>query len=658
MAYSNIVLIVLLVCCLLAVPSSAQQTGLQLYGRFELTLVSGKTYMHPHRDVRIWCEFTSPTGREYRHEGYWNGGNDYRVRFAPQEAGQWRYRTSCSDTTNGRLRGISGEFTVEPYSGDEAFRAKGWLKVSDNGRYLTYGDGTPFFYLADTDWELAWMSRLPEVRPYLADRRRKGFTALQICTMSMIYLPPPGVSNRNGEPVFLDNDFSMLNPRYFDYLDSLIGEVNDSGMIAMIVPLWGNMNEQFAFHEYHRRVLTNEQTRLLNHYIGARYGGYNVAWIVTTDEKYDTPERQRFWAEIAQTLKNAGGWNHLATLHPTARRGTFDDFGEEADWLDFYMYQAPHSVGTDFTWQGAAMGFCNTNSLKPVICGEMPYEDFYNNLPTRIDPGAFRIAARHIRQAGYESLLAGSTGGITYGANGIWQWSIPERMGLLFPRYTWDSAMHLPGSEHIGVLRKLMVDHQWYNLRSRQDLIAGPVTSRENYIPIAGDSTRLLVYLPMWTTSVPVNLAAIGRRVTGYWINPSTGDTAHSVDITEAEGLDRFTLTPPDTSDWLFVAISREPPVEIVRLPGSPIFHVLSLAPNPCRGRICLYFTLEEPGELTVRWWDMLGRPVGFQQHSVSEGLREVIISGLGMGAYYLTCTYTSKEGRSEVWETKVVSAK
>ncbi len=28
------------------------------------------------------------------------------------------------------------------------------LKVSPNGRYLTRADGTPFFWLGDTAWEL------------------------------------------------------------------------------------------------------------------------------------------------------------------------------------------------------------------------------------------------------------------------------------------------------------------------------------------------------------------------------------------------------------------------------------------------------------------------------------------------------------------------
>ena len=32
--------------------------------------------------------------------------------------------------------------------------AERWLKLSDNKRFLVRADGTPFFYLGDTAWEL------------------------------------------------------------------------------------------------------------------------------------------------------------------------------------------------------------------------------------------------------------------------------------------------------------------------------------------------------------------------------------------------------------------------------------------------------------------------------------------------------------------------
>ncbi len=40
------------------------------------------------------------------------------------------------------------------WNGPSADFSHGKLKVSENKRFLVYEDGTPFFYLGDTGWEL------------------------------------------------------------------------------------------------------------------------------------------------------------------------------------------------------------------------------------------------------------------------------------------------------------------------------------------------------------------------------------------------------------------------------------------------------------------------------------------------------------------------
>ncbi len=40
------------------------------------------------------------------------------------------------------------------------------IRVSNNHRYLTRSDGTPFFYLGDTAWELFHRLTLPEACHY------------------------------------------------------------------------------------------------------------------------------------------------------------------------------------------------------------------------------------------------------------------------------------------------------------------------------------------------------------------------------------------------------------------------------------------------------------------------------------------------------------
>ena len=56
----------------------------------------------------------------------------------------------------------------------------GPLAVSENGRYLTWHDATPFYYVADTPWQLLASLDLPETREYIDLRAEQGFTALQL----------------------------------------------------------------------------------------------------------------------------------------------------------------------------------------------------------------------------------------------------------------------------------------------------------------------------------------------------------------------------------------------------------------------------------------------------------------------------------------------
>jgi hypothetical protein len=53
------------------------------------------------------------------------------------------------------------------------------LKVSENKRFLVKEDGSPFFYLGDTAWELFHRLNREEADKYLDNRAKKGFTVIQ-----------------------------------------------------------------------------------------------------------------------------------------------------------------------------------------------------------------------------------------------------------------------------------------------------------------------------------------------------------------------------------------------------------------------------------------------------------------------------------------------
>ena len=52
-----------------------------------LTFEAAGTYDNPFLDVEIWAAFSAPSGRVIRREAYWDGGNTWRISFAPTEPG-------------------------------------------------------------------------------------------------------------------------------------------------------------------------------------------------------------------------------------------------------------------------------------------------------------------------------------------------------------------------------------------------------------------------------------------------------------------------------------------------------------------------------------------------------------------------------------------
>ncbi len=68
--------------------------------RFEDTFQSSKDYNNPVQNIKVTVEFTSPSGNKRRFLAFWDGNRVWRVRFSPDEPGNWTYKTACSDRNN------------------------------------------------------------------------------------------------------------------------------------------------------------------------------------------------------------------------------------------------------------------------------------------------------------------------------------------------------------------------------------------------------------------------------------------------------------------------------------------------------------------------------------------------------------------------------
>ncbi|MEZ4830848.1 MAG: DUF4038 domain-containing protein, partial [Caldilineaceae bacterium] len=92
------------------------------------------------------------------------------------------------------------------------------LQVAPNRRFLQYADGTPFFYLGDTAWELFHRLSLTEAERYLTNRAAKGFTVIQAVVLAE--LEGLTVPNAVGEIPLHDQDPTRPNDAYFRHVDA------------------------------------------------------------------------------------------------------------------------------------------------------------------------------------------------------------------------------------------------------------------------------------------------------------------------------------------------------------------------------------------------------------------------------------------------------
>ena len=126
----------------------------------------------------------------------------------------------------------------------------GRIKVSDsNPHYLQYEDGTPFFWLGDTGWEMFLRLSREDAKWYIDIRKNQGFNIIQAVLITEFEgINKKGYYNNlpfidgNPENPDLNSDSSLKDKdshRYWDNIDSIVKYSEDKGMYLALLPCWG-----------------------------------------------------------------------------------------------------------------------------------------------------------------------------------------------------------------------------------------------------------------------------------------------------------------------------------------------------------------------------------------------------------------------------------
>jgi len=420
----------------------------------------------------------------------------------------------------------------------------GPLKLSDNKRYLVHQDGTPFFYLGCTAWELFHRLNREEADRYLENRRQKGFTVIQAVILAE--LDGLDTPNPYGHKPLLNNDPTTPNEDYFKHVDYIVNKAQDKGIYIGMLPTWADKVGPKLWGQGPENLINTTNARIYGEFLGNRYkDSANIIWILGSDRGGEGFES--VWREMVEGIKAGDGGCHLMTYHPLGGQSSSAWFHNK-DWLDFNMLQSSHHA-RDFANYEMITSDYHKSPPKPTLDGEPRYEDHL--VDWQLKKG--RFDGYDVRQSAYWGVFAGGMG-TTYGAHGIWQMYAPGRSPITHARTYWYDSLDFDGAWDMMHLRHLMESRPFLTGVPAQWVIASRQRTGADHVRATQGDGYLFVYIPTGK-KVTIKLGTIsGHEVKGWWYNPRTGE-ASEIGTFPNSGTKEF--TPPGKSDrgndWVLV---------------------------------------------------------------------------------------------------------
>lgn len=424
--------------------------------------------------------------------------------------------------------------------------------MNTSGYYLTDENGSPFFWLADTAWNL-WCRGTPEEwDEYLAHRAAQGFNTIQFVggwwrgSMNPIH----------GRPFDLDGGKLVYNESAWESLDLLFEKIHGTGMVAAPIMLWTLTDIDPG------QVLSEEQCIEVARRQVERWNAPNVVWLLGGDGNYTSPEAEARWKRIGRAVFGDRE-DVLATLHTSGVTWVGDAFAEEP-WYKLATIQSGHGSVDDnlrFLVDGE-YARAHERLKMPFLNLEPNYEDARSYIERK------HLTAYHVRRASYWSLLVAPPAGVTYGIGSIWMWAcqdgeIAENHDESWVGKPWREDLDTPGAHSMTVLRAFFEKLPWTRLRPAQELLVrqpGRV-DLEAWQAIAAtpEGDCFVAYTPK-RNALRVDASKMKSGLTLYVVDPVNGEwSEHSeLDVggeveVSAEG---------EADDALVIAIAKNVDVQ------------------------------------------------------------------------------------------------
>lgn len=292
-------------------------------------------------DVKFSASFSSEKGKSLSVEGFYNGNNEYLIRFTPPSAGTWSYSTSSPLTP---LDLQSGNLTVQPAAGDR----KGGIEINSQNRLsFAYANGESYFPIAfESDWlfalDAANADGIPKTQKLVDTLADNGFNqvVLNVYAYDVNWPKDDELDQRfdYGSPTvfpFLGNnnapDYRSLNIEYFKRLDRVIEYLDQKGIVAhLMIYVW---NKQVAWPE-----ANSEADNRYFDYVVRRYQAYpNLVWDISKEALGYGHTDVHYITDRIERLRQHDAYERLVTVHDY---GYCRKFPAHVDFVSVQLWQS------------------------------------------------------------------------------------------------------------------------------------------------------------------------------------------------------------------------------------------------------------------------------------------------------------------------------
>jgi hypothetical protein len=265
----------------------------------ELSFSAAQSYANPFRDVTLSATLTHAlTGTSLSVNGFYDGGETWRLRVMPDQVGVWQVRTHSADPG---LDGQTLEFECVP---PKKPYLHGPLRV--DGHHFRHADGTRRYLLST---RLSCHLEPPEVW-------QAAIAALSAHCINRVLFMMGGVHGTIGELYGEGPNFWRYNVERFQAIDRFVDALRCADMLA--APYF------YYFNDGQQRAMTADQDRAYLRYGMARFGAYaNVLPVLANEvEQKSTDRRGQYnlsshrWAnKMGPFLKELAVFGQPVTVH-------------------------------------------------------------------------------------------------------------------------------------------------------------------------------------------------------------------------------------------------------------------------------------------------------------------------------------------------------